>query len=471
MWKSRDPFLKGILCFSFYCRGASLLMQVVFNILIPDHVADAFSPPRAPLSGYGNHLADLLLGGLGRWDAEHFLFIAEHGYLFEHNMAFFPLLPLILSGLARGLLSPLGFILSLRSRLLLSATLLNTTCFVLAALTLYRLSCVVLQSRHTAFLAALLFCINPASIFMTVAYSESLFAVATFAGLWQLEKCRIVNGSVLLSLATAARANGLVNTGFLLYSGAQAIIQRNVYWRQLNKTIFAVAVIVLPYALFQYYSFCHFCLVSDLDGEIPQEMKQLATEKGYRLYGQPVPSWCSASFPMAYSNIQSNYWDVGLLRYFHLRQLPNFFLALPVTLLGICAIWEYICCNQKLCLTLGLWEEQKKPSSGYYGHRVFVYVAHLTALMVFGVFCMHVQVMTRLLFSSSPLLFWFSSLLLQKNEPWLLELQRSHPASNPVFVLLRAWTTLQHSSRFLLGYFLGYWVLGTVMHVNFLPWT
>uniref|UniRef100_A0A803JIR5 GPI mannosyltransferase 2 n=1 Tax=Xenopus tropicalis TaxID=8364 RepID=A0A803JIR5_XENTR len=221
----------------------------------------------------------------------------------------------------------------------------------------------------------------------------------------------------------------------------------------------------------QHYSFHHFCLVSAIDEKVSPELMQLAIEKSYRVRGPPVPAWCAASLPLAYSNIQSDYWGVGLLRYFQLRQLPNFLLALPVILLGTRAIWEYGCANVNLCLTLGLWEKRQKSSSGYYGPRIFVYVAHLTALMMFGVFCMHVQVITRFLFSSSPVLFWFCSLRLQQNEPWMWGSETGMSASNPAIRLLHSWTSLQRPTRSLLGYFLGYWVLGSALHVNFLPWT
>ncbi|KAM4797133.1 GPI mannosyltransferase 2 [Rhinophrynus dorsalis] len=471
MWWSKDPFLQEILHFSIFCRGATLLMQVVFNTLIPDHLADAFSPPQSTPWGYGNCIVDFLLGGLGQWDSKHFLFIAEHGYQFEHNMAFFPLFPLSLALIAQGPLWPLAWILSMHSRLLLSATLLNSACFVLAAIALYHLGCIVLQSRRTAYLAALLFCMNPASIFMTSSYSESLFAMVTFAGLWQLERYRILNGCVLLSFATATRANGMVNAGFLLHRAAHAIMQGAGGWRLVSKMLLAIFVIILPFALFQYYSYRQFCLMSLTEKEVPTVLLQLAMDKGYRLPGPPVPAWCSAHLPLAYSHIQSQYWNVGLLRYFQLHQLPNFFLAVPVIFLSIWALWDYSQANKQLCVTLGLWRVQAMPSFGYHGSRVFVYVAHLTTLLVFGFLCMHVQVLTRLLFSSSPVLYWFCSHQLQQIEPWLWEPERSFPISNPALRLLRAWTSLQPLTRYLLVYFLGYWVLGTAMHVNFLPWT
>lgn len=468
---SRDPFVHEIIRFSLSCRGLTLIMQVLFNLLIPDHTADAFSPPRPPPSSLGDHIAELLLRGLGRWDAEHFLFIAEHGYVYEHNMAFFPLLPMVITGLAQGPLLPLAGVLTLRSRLLLSSALLNCACSTLAAVSLYLLGCVTLQSRRTAFLAALLFCMSPISIFMTVAYSESLFALATFSGLWHLQKNRLLAGSVLLSLATAARSNGLVNAGFLIHSGMKVFLQQSGCCRPLMKRLCGILLMILPFAVFQGYSYYRFCFPSYGEGHLPEELIQLAKDKGYRVRGEPIPAWCSYHFPLVYSHIQSEYWGVGLFRYFQLRQLPNFFLATPVIFLGICATFKYISSNMELCSTLGLWDVRKKDSYGFYGPRVFVYVAQLSFLAAFGALCMHVQVVTRLLFSSCPVLFWFCSHIIEENEPWIWGLQRNKEASNPAMRLLRAWDSLRTRTRILLGYFLGYWVIGTALHVNFLPWT
>ncbi|NXY09247.1 PIGV mannosyltransferase, partial [Pteruthius melanotis] len=482
----------------------SLVSQAVFNLLIPDHSADAFSPPRPGSPGPWDAPVERLLGGLGRWDAEHFLFIAERGYLLEHSCAFLPLFPLSLRALA--CLWPPQ--LQPRSRLLLSAALLNWGLSVLAAAALYALGRAVLRRRREAFLAALLFSLSPAGVFMAAAYSESMFAFLAFSAMWQLEKGQSWLSGLLFSLASGARANGLVNAGFFLYSrskrfalqlqgGSAPIRKLPLMWRQVLSLAFSAALVCagisLPFALFQYYAYVRFCGPSTgLDQTVPEPLLQLARDKGYRVAGVDgaKPPWCSQSFPVVYSYIQDTYWNVGFLRYFELRQIPNFLLALPVTFLGSWAAWTYVRTNPRHCLTLGLEksEEKGKPRDGFCGPAAFVYVVHATALLAFGFSCMHVQVLTRFLGSSSPILYWFSAHLLQEHEPLLRSAGTDSPTSgkplgkspssrgkgtrdNLVVRLLLNWRVITPLSKSLLGFFLGYWLLGLILHCNFFPWT
>ncbi|NWR65559.1 PIGV mannosyltransferase, partial [Bucorvus abyssinicus] len=508
----QDPHLREVVWFAVCSRALTLLLQALFNLLIPDHTADAFSPPRLSEPGLWDLLVEQLLGGLSRWDAEHFLFIAQRGYLYEHNCAFFPLYPLSLRALAEGALWPLQRLLRLRSRLLLSAALLNSLFSVLAAAALYKLGCVVLRCRRVAFLAALLFAVNPANVFMTAAYSESMFAFLAFSAMWQLEKGQSWHSGLLFSLAAGVRANGLINAGFCLYScGKCFALQLQVdsgseppLWKQLLKVassaVLMCAGIFVPFALFQYYAYVRFCGPSTgLERAVPKPLLQLALDKGYRLVTMngAKPSWCSQRFPVVYSYIQDTYWNVGFLRYFELRQIPNFLLALPVTLLGSWAAWTYIIANPRYCLTLGLErrrsEEEGKPRAGFCCPAVFVYVVHATVLLVFGFFCMHVQVLTRFLGSSSPVLYWFAAHLLQQHEPLLwgegTDNQTAAPRSekpllgkspgscgkgtseNPVVRLLTNCGLITPLSKWILGFFLSYWLLGLILHCNFLPWT
>ncbi|XP_059194370.1 palmitoyltransferase ZDHHC18-A [Centropristis striata] len=503
--------VRAVLEFATVTRGLSLFLQAVFNAIIPDHDADAFKPPRTEEPLYLDSAVEWLLGGLSHWDAEHFLFIAERGYLFEHNFAFFPLFPVVLRGLAETLLWPLSSWLSVRGRLLVAVALGNTALFLLSVVALYALSRLVLQDRRLALLSSLLYCITPANVFMTAGYSESLFAALTFGGLFLLEKGFTFRACLALSIATAARSNGLVNIGFLLYlPSLHAISQIRVYrtttkghskvfryiWaviRLLLTSLLGTAIIALPFCAFQYYGYRTFCTPSVSLERIPPALLSLAELRGYRVPDEngPPPLWCMRPLPLLYSHIQDVYWDVGFLRYFELKQMPNFILALPMATLGIMAAYAYFQANPELCLRLGLWETGAnkgldKPIPGMFNPRVFVYVVHSTVLLVFGTLCMHVQVLTRFMASSSPVPFWISAHLLLLNEPLLHRRKTSNPnvqlqshsrngckhtPQNPIIALLPHFKTCSPTTQSILGYFLSYWVLGLALHCNSLPWT
>ncbi|NXO63938.1 PIGV mannosyltransferase, partial [Phainopepla nitens] len=369
----------------------------------------------------------------------------------------------------------------------------------------------VLRRPRQAFLAALLFSLSPAGVFMAAAYSESMFACLALGAMWQLEKGRGWRAGLLFSLASGARANGLLNAGFLLYArgrrfalqlqaGPAPLRKPPLLWRQVlslaSSAALTCAGVCLPFALFQYYAYLRFCGPgAGLGQPIPEPLLQLARDKGYRVVGTAgaKPPWCSQRFPVVYSYIQDTYWNVGFLRYFELRQIPNFLLALPVILLGSWAAWTYASTNPRHCLTLGLEksksEERGKARDGFCGPAAFVYVVHSTALLAFGFFCMHVQVLTRFLGSSSPILYWFPAHLLQEHEPLLWSTGTDNPTSgkplrgkspsscgkgasdNPIVRLLLNWRSITPLSKSILGFFLGYWLLGLILHCNFYPWT
>ncbi|GCB62714.1 palmitoyltransferase ZDHHC18-A isoform X1 [Scyliorhinus torazame] len=500
--------LRSIVHFALCSRILTILFQMIFNFLIPDHRADAFRAPQLHSSSFGDALLETLLSGFSRWDAQHFLFIAEFGYIYEHNFAFLPLFPVSLRAVAETVLRPLQCLLNLHSRLLLAAVLLNTAIFVLSAVVLYQLSVAVLQDRKLAFLSSLLFCLTPASVFMSAAYSESMFMLLTFSGMLHLEKGKPLTSCILFSLSTAVRSNGIVNAGFLFYSQLRhcslyvkhkiKVTEKDLYKSWLNPFLRSVllvtagtVMIVLPFVLFQCYGYLIFCestVNAALD--IPPPLLQLARDKGYRVPDEDsdLPSWCHHRYPIIYSYIQDTYWNVGFLRYYQLCQLPNFLLAFPVVVLGVWAAWQFVHADPWYCVQLGLTcrklkEETEKDShllSGFHGHRVFVYIVHATALLAFGICFMHIQVITRFLASSSPILYWFTAHLLLDVEPGHLA---EDPATSPcvykfgifprnqLTALLWAWRGCSLTARCVLGYFLLYWFLGLVLHCNFLPWT
>ncbi|XP_055979186.1 GPI mannosyltransferase 2 isoform X1 [Sorex fumeus] len=493
MW-SLKPSQKEVLRFAISCRILTLVLQALFNAIIPDHHAEAFSPPRLTTSGPLDQIVEFLLGGLSHWDAEHFLFIAEHGYLYEHNFAFFPGFPLVLL-VGTELLRPLWGLLNLRSCLLISVALLNSLFSVLATVALHDLGCLVLHCPRQAFHGALLFCLSPANVFLTAGYSEALFALLTFSAMGQLERGRSWTSGLLFALAAGVRSNGLVNIGFLMHSQCRSFFSSLMVLnpvRELLKLMGSVFLSLLtlglPFVLFQYYAFTQFCLPGSAR-PIPQPLLQLALDKGYRITNGEEPPWCSWDLPLIYSYIQDIYWNVGFLKYYELKQVPNFLLATPVAVLVAWATWTFVTAHPWLCLTLGMRRSKitktlEKSHPGFLSPGVFVYIVHAAALLLFGSLCMHVQVLTRFLGSSTPIVYWFPAHLLQDQEPLLKSLEtmpwkpfaRDSPPEqkvtrNSIMGLLYNWKTCSLVTRCILGYFLAYWFLGLILHCNFLPWT
>ena len=119
-------------------------------------------------------LTDTLLGGFDNWDSEYYIYIAQHGYTFLQSMAFFPLYPWLMWLVGRVLLFPLNFVLADRSLFLLAGTLINCSVFPLAATALYLLTLLQTDNQRLSIVTVLLFCVNPASVFMSAVYTESL---------------------------------------------------------------------------------------------------------------------------------------------------------------------------------------------------------------------------------------------------------------------------------------------------------
>ncbi len=126
-----------------------------------------------------------------------------------------------------------------------------------------------------------------------------------------------------------------------------------------------------------------------------------------------------------------------------------------------------------------------------YGLRIlpkesFVYIAHAAFLATFAFFCIHVQVATRMLASSTPVIYWWMALLTTPKDrkpmhqsdskyPRLEVLQKLETKEN----MASFWKNLVFDEvklipkewRILFNYCCIYACLGTVLFANFLPWT
>ena len=334
------------------------------NELISDYDTSSFiDENRLQISGWCDGILQKIFGGFGKWDAAYFLRIAEQGYKYEQYMAFFPFYPWLLRILARTLQLVLQYFASERSLLLACGWVLNSVFFALAAVSLYRLTLGLFGKKNVALVSSLLFCFNPASVFMSSLYTESLFCCLQFTALCYLEEERSTLAALLFGLGCATRSNGVISCGFVTHQKIKHFVSNEVdslkstarLFTLLNlrnavkaslKLIIFNGIILAPFILFQLYGYVLYCI----------PLADVTRDTAYS-------PWCDKLIPLPYSYIQDSYWNVGFLRYFELKQIPNFLLATPMILLCSHAILSY-CCNRenfKIVKTLGLFQSRSKP--------------------------------------------------------------------------------------------------------------
>lgn len=526
-----------ILWFAFSTRVAILGIQCISNILIPDHDANVFVSPVDPsLRKTRLDLAvEKLLGGLKRWDAQYYIHIAQYGYTYENCLAFFPAFPLAIRYVGYGLNSILGTVLNVHSLLMIAAVLLNFIMFIKSVDILHRLSLRVLRSESRAYKAAILYCVNPASIFFTAPYSETLFAWMSFYTMLKCtenETLRFANIDILSGMPAGvsmiARSNGIVNIGFILYATFKNVIEKTLpeikyKYRTIKRKLvlpflllplFASAVALLttiiiafvPYTMVQLYNYIKYCVSSE------HNLPDFLAKSEYVLPGSATSPWCNESLPISYTYIQNHYWDVGFFKYYQWKQIPNFILAAPILFVILYHCCSYVSNNLKLCFKLGLvWRSvnvgypnkmacrPRQYSRGFGANdpAMFVYVVHVMILTIFCIVFVHIQVSTRLLASASPVLYWICSYRMNvgptptSDQNTINEHFRrigfgkripSHHLSianlEGVDNMYSKWRTFivthrmpDFQSRALQYYFLVYFTLGTILFSNFLPWT
>ncbi len=271
-------------------------------------------------------------------------------------------LPLQVQWTADTLLFPLQYLMNISSVLLVSASILNLIFFVQAACVFYKLSVRVLGDETLAFKAAQLLCINPASIFFSAPYTESLYLLLTLLGLYQFEKKNNMGAAFFFALSGATRSNGLVNLGFLLYATlvqflSQIKVTSNTdFVDKKTRQISVVSIISLtvlpaiaysiicatPFLLYQYYAYLLYCDPEVSKGNLKAHIISYGTERGYKMPDIRWPSpWCDYSLPFSYSYVQNHHWGVGFLSYYEFKQIPNFMLALPMIVICSAAIVLY----------------------------------------------------------------------------------------------------------------------------------
>jgi hypothetical protein len=169
------------------------------------------------------------------WDAQHYLYLATHGYGATGDarnlIAFFPLYPALISAVAATGLPA-------RS----AALLISNLAGVVAAILLYEVARQDLR-ENAAFRAAAFFVIFPTAYFLLVGYTEALFCALAFGAVLAARRQRWLFAGLLGGLAAAARLTGLALLPFLVIE----LYNARHTWRVAWQLILAPVAIVLGF--------------------------------------------------------------------------------------------------------------------------------------------------------------------------------------------------------------------------------
>lgn len=305
---------KKIFWFAIISRIIVLNLQFIFNFLFPDHNADAFKSPidnSEQISSYDNIII-FLFNGLTRWDGQYFLHIAKYGYTYENTLAFYPLYPMLIR-ITSVSIRKIFFKLNVHSSILIAAVLINIICFVKSAVIFYDLSKIILKTTNIAYIAAILYCINPATIFFSAVYSESLFAYLTFSSMLRSIK---LDPYVLIpiGLSILTRSNGMVNVGFPIYYQLKKLFYNytikdiNFSFKIFYQFIFKIIILknfclifntiiisIIPFILLQIYNYVMFCIPNQIF--IPEHIVNFSIINNLVLPGNNN-EWCYFKVPL-----------------------------------------------------------------------------------------------------------------------------------------------------------------------------
>ena len=359
---------------------------------------------------------DKFFSGLRRWDAIYFLHIARFGYIYENSLAFFPAYPILF-------IRPFAYFLNKifieSTAYLLSAILINFFLGLANTYLIFKLSLKYNLTVNHAYWSAIIFIINPATIFFLAPYSETLFLFSQLLGHYYLKSEQILFSCLCFGFGATIRSNGIVSFGFILYYYLRQIYQRK---KVRPIPIHYFILLILPFFLTQYYQYKEYCFEKNL----PFELKTYGFNQNLSMPLRNFSStWCWKTIPLSYQYVQKTYWNVGFLNYWRWKQIPNFLLAVPVYLL----IGTFLKTWFKL-VRKDLWKRKldyifldksfSNKTSWFIKKDFLPHIIYTLFLTSFALFFIHIQVSTRFLFSSGPFLYLICADRIQQiwSEKW-----------------------------------------------------
>jgi phosphatidylinositol glycan class V len=469
-------------CIVVLSRLVIVLLCIIADIIFTDHNAQDIT-----LFNYQSTsiLTNKLLKPFTKWDSAYYLNIARDGYTKEQELAFFPLFPLTIRILSKCIKLILEFIninIYFDDILIISGLIISNTSFILSSWILWYLIQSIyknndnIQNNNIIYVSYLTYIFNPANIFFASIYTESFYSLFAWLSFLLIENDSYWYLSyVTFFIASSIRSNGILNiiiAAFILIRQylqiEKSVIKNNNYTMKIILLVvqyiiflsFFVLFIGLPSFIFDTVSRIYICGTSkDFFSS-----NNLITRNIYYIYINIFfknntiennvvlqQSICKYSFNgnTIYRYIQNKYWNVGFFSYYQLKQIPNFVLAMPIIIISYIIIKYYIINYNNHIVFL----KQKKKYVSMYSYCYFiisylsanVYTLHLLLVLSIGICFAHIQIITRLLLSSCPIIYLGISIFLNNN----------------IYI----------SRNCILLYFFIFNFLGILFHVNYYPWT
>ena len=180
----------------------------------------------------------------------------------------------------------------------------------------------VIEDPYLVDMATIFYCLPASSIFLSMVYTESSFALFTLLGLYALYiKRQLWVGTLFFAASTLIRSNGvmslddrrernvclctgILHIGYLGHYQWQRLMACKTQMSMIQecfKCCVAVLCSLAPFLAWQYVGYAQFCTSTD-------DM-------------QPTRPWCHDSIPYIYGFVQKEYWGVGFLKYCEVKQV------------------------------------------------------------------------------------------------------------------------------------------------------
>ena len=405
----------------------------------------------------------------------------------------------------------------------LAALLINTLAFLLATLALHDVtytkthdSSSLLCAERTAFF----FVLNPANVFFTAAYSESIFAALLFLGHAYAAREHWYSATALWMAASYTRSNGSWMAVWLLLQalasllvsssswssgdhdddndGVGGVVVRHdstqqtkittTWWKHRSNSI-GMAILHTGMAILVVFPMIY----HDQQGKMLHCNNTTTTATSSTIGGMPLiqPDWCDTTMSL-YGHVQRKHWNVGWFRYYEWKQLPNFLLAAPILVYGIAGVISWIhnswshrvqdVSSQPTTTTSSVvvmirnifqWAvialAKSSPIHHHHDNKspqpplllapsMLADYAMLAMTCFLGLTVAHVQISTRLICSSCPAIYWYMA---------HLDISQESSVTTTRGTVWRMKRRLPAVRTYCVTY-IG---LGILLHVNWLPWT